>query len=117
MKTVSTIALIMGLFLVVPSVLAQWPLGKELTQTVQKGERDPAVTASGRFQIFVSPNHKNHTFMLDTDTGKVWIIIKDQTSGDFSFRRVPVEEVDGKLPQASGSGGTKQEDKKDSERK
>jgi hypothetical protein len=118
MRTVSTIAIAMSLFTsLVPGALAQWPLGKELTQIPQKGEHGVAVTITGRFQIFVSPNQKGQTFMLDTDTGRVWIIVKDHTSGDLSLRRVPVEEVDAKLPPVSGSGATKQEEKKSSETK
>jgi hypothetical protein len=99
------------------SAYSQWPLGKELAQTPQKAEPGPGVTTTGRFQVFVSPNHKGYTFMLDTETGKVWTIIKDHTSGDLSLRRVPVEDVDGKLPPTSGSGAAKDGEKKGSETK
>ena len=118
MRTVSTIILGMGLFLsMAPGALAQWPLGKELQQIAPKSESGTAVTITGRFQVFVSPNLKGNTFMLDTDTGRVWLIVKDHTSGDLSLRRVPVEEVDAKLPPASGSGDTRQKEKKGSETK
>lgn len=73
---------------------AQWPLGRDVTQLQKAPESSLAVMSSGRFQVFVSPNVKGHTFMLDTDTGKVWIMKKDETLGDFSFKRVPVEQVD-----------------------
>lgn len=54
----------------------------------------PNLTTSGRFQVFTSPNIKGHTFMLDTDTGKVWVMKKDSTSGEFSLHRIVVEQVD-----------------------
>jgi hypothetical protein len=74
---------------------SQWPLGKELTQTAQKGGDSPSgITLTGRFQMFVSPNAKGHTFMIDTDTGRLWIMKKDSASGDFSLQRIPVEQVD-----------------------
>lgn len=72
---------------------AQWPLGKELTGQETK-ESFPNVTGTGRFQIFVSPQAKGYTFMLDTDTGRVWIMKKDHTSGEFSLHRVQVEQID-----------------------
>ncbi len=55
----------------------------------------PNLTTSGRFQVFTSPNIKGHTFMLDTDTGKVWTMKKDSTSGEFSLQRIHVDQVDG----------------------
>ena len=71
----------------------QWPLGKESVQPQTKQvETGVSVTGSGRHQIFVSPNVKGHTFMIDTDTGRIWIFKKDNTSGDFSLQRVPVEQ-------------------------
>jgi hypothetical protein len=73
---------------------AQWPLGKELTGQETKGESFPNVTGTGRFQIFVSPQAKGYTFMLDTETGRVWIMKKDHTSGEFSLHRVQVEQID-----------------------
>jgi len=73
---------------------AQWPLGRDVPQLQKASESSLSVMSSGRFQVFVSPNVKGHTFMLDTDTGKVWIMKKDDTLGDFSFKRVPVEQID-----------------------
>ncbi len=71
----------------------QWPLGKEAAQPqTRAAETSVGVTGSGRHQIFVSPNVKGHTFMIDTDTGKIWMFRKDNTSGDFSLQRVPVEQ-------------------------
>lgn len=90
---------------------AQWPLGRQLPQIPQPSESGPHVTATGRFQIFVSPHLKEQTFMIDTETGKVWIIKKDHSTGDFSLKRVPVAEVDGK---AKGDSPA-QKDKKASE--
>ncbi len=91
-----------GLWAMVPVILtglavsaqAQWPLGKDINQPAPKKEESVQVTATGRFQIFISPNHKGHTFMLDTDTGKIWLMKKDGSSGNFSVDRIPVEEVD-----------------------
>ncbi len=73
---------------------AQWPLGKDMSQLAPKKEESVHVTATGRFQIFVSPNQKGHTFMLDTDTGKMWLLKKDSLSGNFSMDRILVDEVD-----------------------
>ncbi len=80
---------------------AQWPLGRDAQQGIKLGEPGATITVTGRFQIFVSPNVKSHTFMLDTDTGKVWIMKKDSTTGDFSLQRIPVEQIDS---QQTGSG-------------
>lgn len=76
---------------------AQWPLGRDTPQTGAKSEEQYGthVTATGRFQIFVSPQTKGYTFMLDTETGKIWILKKDSTSGEFSMQRITVDQVDG----------------------
>jgi hypothetical protein len=115
----------MHVFLVIVAVLfiltgtpqgvnAQWPLGKDITQMAEKSVPGPNITATGRFQIFISPHLKGSTFMIDTDTGKIWIILKDHSTGNFSLKRVPVEEVDGKdfekrAVSESGSGDKPQE--------
>jgi hypothetical protein len=72
------------------------------------------VTATGRFQIFVSPQTKGYTFMLDTETGKIWILKKDGASGEFSMQRITVDQVDGtagkpasKTTESGKSEGTK----------
>jgi hypothetical protein len=72
----------------------QWPLGREALPGI-KQEPGPTITVSGRFQIFTSPNVKGETFMLDTDSGRIWILKKDGTTGLFSMERVAVQEVDG----------------------
>jgi hypothetical protein len=79
---------------------AQWPLN---TQNLPK-LKEPGVTttATGRFQVFVSPRIKTATFMIDTDTGRIWMFKKDHSTGDFSLKRVPVENVD-----ADGKGKKK----------
>jgi hypothetical protein len=102
--------LVLALLLVATVVPAhsQWPLGRDPSApNVKTGEPPAVITVSGRFQIFVSPNVKGHTFMVDTDTGRVWIMKKDHTSGDFALQRVPVEQVDdqpqpGKEPGKAG---------------
>jgi hypothetical protein len=79
---------------------AQWPLN---ARNVPKAkEPGLSATAAGRFQVFVSPRIKSATFMIDTDTGKIWIFKKDHSTGDFSLKRVPVENVD-----KDGKSGTK----------
>jgi hypothetical protein len=72
------------------------------------------VTVSGRFQIFTSPHEKGDTFMLDTDTGRVWLLKKDKTSGEYSFKRIRVEEVDSVTPEKTGQDKSKQKDKQSS---
>ncbi|MBI5569804.1 MAG: hypothetical protein HY914_07665 [Desulfomonile tiedjei] len=91
---------------------AQWPIGKDLAQGLGKPvEPGPTITFTGRFQMLTSPNVKGQTFMLDTDTGRVWILKKDHTTGDFSLQRIPVDEVDaqksGVPPGASRTGEQK----------
>ncbi|MBM4329075.1 MAG: hypothetical protein FJ118_18160 [Deltaproteobacteria bacterium] len=90
-----SIFLMLCLFSLSGVAAAQWPLGRDITTTLKAEPTGVHVTATGRFQIFVSPNIKEQTFMLDTDTGRVWILRKDHASGDFFLRRVPVDEVDG----------------------
>ncbi len=76
------------------SALAEWPFGTEQPKKVEKPQPWPAVTMSGRFQIFISPHLKGYTFMIDTDTGRVWEMKKDPSTGNFHLSRVLVEEVD-----------------------
>ena len=101
MKTLATSASILILSLgLIGDGHSQWPLGRESGQ-VPKGNEQATwnLMASGRHQIFVSPHIKGHTFMIDTDTGKVWVMKKDSTSGEFSLQRIPVEEVEGPQPE------------------
>jgi hypothetical protein len=72
---------------------AQLPFGLDKSKKAEESSV-PNVTMTGRFQIFVSPNIKGATFMLDTDTGRVWIVKKDHKSGNHYLKRVSVEEVD-----------------------
>ena len=95
---------------------AQWPLGRDgAPQMLKSGEHGDTITLTGRFQVFVSPNVKGHTFMLDTDTGRIWIMKKDSTTGDFSFQRIPVEQIDsqqtGKSVQDKSKPGEKETSK------
>ncbi len=84
------------------TAFAQWPLGREISPTITKsGENSGYLTGSGRFQVFVSPNVKGHTFMLDTETGRIWIFKKDNSSGDISLQRIPVDQL--KENQAHGA--------------
>jgi hypothetical protein len=79
----------------------QWPMGKDpAEQKLKLAEPGGTITITGRFQMFVSPNVKGHTFMLDTETGRIWILKKDNTSAEFSLQRVPVEQLDGQQPTA-----------------
>ena len=111
MKTVVTFVFVMAAMLVTFSCAeAQWPLGGDAMQ-IAKNEPAPTVTVSGRFQIFTSPNEKGDTFMLDTDTGRIWVLRKDKTSGEFAFKRIKVEEVDSAPPGKSGEVKMKQKDK------
>lgn len=83
---------------------AQWPLGRDVPQMGVKAEDSAThVTATGKFQIFVSPQAKGYTFMLDTDTGRVWILKKDHASGDFFLQRIRVDQVDTEQTQKGGT--------------
>jgi hypothetical protein len=106
----SAMLLILSLGLTV-SAEAQWPLGKMPTVPAG-GKSGPNVTVTGRFQIFVSPQEKDHTFMLDTDTGKIWILKKDHSTGDFSWKRVPVEGVDPEKAEEVDKKSEKKSEKK-----
>ncbi|MGC8658157.1 MAG: hypothetical protein ACP5U1_03700 [Desulfomonilaceae bacterium] len=76
-------------------LFAQWPLGKDLAPvTAKSGEVSGYLTGSGRFQVFVSPNIKGHTFMLDTESGRIWMFKKDNASGDISLEKIPVDKLD-----------------------
>jgi hypothetical protein len=90
---------------------AQWPLGRDITTSLKAEPTGTVVTATGRFQIFISPNIKDQTFMLDTDSGRVWILRKDHASGDFFLKRVPVDEVDGAPKDKPAAGKEKTESK------
>ena len=91
-------AVLIGSILMISSeskLYAQWPLGKDLSPApARSGESSGYLTGSGRFQVFVSPNIKGHTFMLDTESGRVWIFKKDSASGDISLKRISVDKLD-----------------------
>jgi hypothetical protein len=114
MKASWCVTMVLALGLVMPSsAAAQWPLGRELPPMPVKDEGTHVLASgTGRFQIFVSPNIKGHSFMLDTETGRVWIMKKDATTGEFSLQRIPVEQVDGQKAGRPGADKTKGEGKK-----
>ncbi len=107
MRVFARCALIMGFLVVtITCAQAQWPWGRDMSQQIPKvGEPGATITVTGRYQIFVSPNVKGHTFMIDTDTGRVWIMKKDYATGEFSLQRIPVDQIEG--PQQSISGQEK----------
>lgn len=109
MKTAINFFVIATLFMTVPlCAQAQWPLGKEIGQNMPKlAESSSGITMTGRYQMFVSPNTKGHTFMIDTETGRLWIMKKDVVSGDFSMQRIPVQEVDQSKPDTATKDSSK----------
>jgi hypothetical protein len=109
MKTAISLFVLVGLCLgTALSAEGQWPLGKELAQTaVKAGESSSSITVTGRYQVFVSPNAKGHTFMIDTDTGRLWIMKKDAVSGNFSMHRIPVEEGEARAAETSSNNPAK----------
>ena len=111
MKTIVTLLFILSVVLATfPCAEAQWPLGGDAMQ-LTKTEPGPTVTVNGRFQIFTSPNEKGDTFMLDTDTGRIWVLRKGKTSGEYAFKRIWVEEVDSAPHGKPGEEKAKQKDK------
>lgn len=81
----------------------QWPLGKDPgEQKFKPTEPGGTITVTGRFQMFTSPHIKGHTFMLDTETGRLWIMKKDNTTGVFSLQRIPVEQAEPDHSEPSG---------------
>ena len=113
MRVFTRCVLVLGFIVVtMTSAHAQWPLGREGSQQASKlGEPGATITVTGRYQIFVSPNVKGHTFMIDTDTGRIWIMKKDHATGEFSLLRIPVDQVEG--PQ---SGVSSQEKPKEAQK-
>ncbi|MGD9817801.1 MAG: hypothetical protein AB7V04_03780 [Desulfomonilaceae bacterium] len=106
-KTIKMFWLLAMLGILISECQAQWPLGKELPQqSLKSAESGIAVSGSGRHQIFVSPNIKGHTFMIDTDTGNIWMFKKDSTSGDYSLQRVPVEKDGKQSGESARKGGS-----------
>jgi hypothetical protein len=118
MRVIAHSILIFTLWAVIVSpAFGQWPLGGQSLPAAQSCGTSPYVTGTGRFQVFVSPQTKDHTFMIDTDTGRVWILKQDHANGEFSLRRIPVEQVDSKKPGKSGAAEKKSDDKGVSKRK
>ncbi len=76
------------------STHAQLPFGPDLAALQKKQESGLRITGFGRFQVFVSPSIKGETFMIDSDTGKVWVFKKDHATGKYSLERLSVEQVD-----------------------
>ncbi len=110
MRTMAVVTLIISvLATTLQCAEAQWPLGRDAVP-LTKTEPGPTVTVNGRFQIFTSPHEKGDTFMLDTDTGRVWLLKKDKTSGDYTFNRIRVEEVDSASPEKPGETQSKRKD-------
>jgi hypothetical protein len=95
MKIIVKASLVMLLLVVTAwSAEAQWPLGNSPQPQLKPPEPDSNLAGTGRFQVFISPNIKGHTFMLDSNTGKMWVFKKDHSTGDFYLERVKVENVD-----------------------
>lgn len=44
--------------------------------------------------------------MVDTETGRIWIMKKDHSTGEFSLHRVPVEDIDSQQPAKTEAGKT-----------
>lgn len=42
----------------------------------QSSGRPDAAGSTGRYQIFINPNAKGDTFLLDTHTGRVWVHVE-----------------------------------------
>jgi hypothetical protein len=100
------------LAMIAGNVHAQWPLGRESLPETKTESPGTSVTGTGRFQVFVTPQAKGYTFMLDTDTGRVWIMKKDSASGEFSLQRIPVDQVDSKETGKSDKDKTTQTEKR-----
>jgi hypothetical protein len=88
---------------------AQWPPGAP-EQKREKKEKKVRAMNTGRFQVFVSPNVKGKTFMLDTETGAMWIIKKDHSTGDYDWMKMFVEGISEAKPKKA-SKSKKKEDK------
>lgn len=54
------------------------------------------VPTTGRFQVFVSPNIDGKTFMIDSDTGKIWMVKKDHSTGALYLEKLAVEDINEK---------------------
>ena len=93
-KPAAAITLVLAMWL--GSAHAQLPFGLDMAAQQKKKQPELKITGIGRFQVFVSPNVKGETFMIDTQTGKVWFFKKDHATGKYSLQRLSVEQVDAK---------------------
>lgn len=107
MKRIMNAAALAAILLAMPvPSIGQWPLGRDGLQGALKTEPSPTITVRGRFQFFTSPNVKGETFMLDTETGKVWMLKKDGATGLFILERIRVEDVDAAVKNGSKASET-----------
>jgi hypothetical protein len=51
------------------------------------------VPTTGRFQVFVSPNIEGKTFMIDSDTGRIWMVKKNHATGDLYLDMLSVRGI------------------------
>lgn len=107
-------AIVLVLVMWLGSANAQLPFGPDFAALQKKKEPKLRITGFGRFQVFISPNIKGETFMIDTDTGRVWTFKKDHATGKHSLERVPVEQVDAKSKKAADSDASAENRKKSS---
>ncbi len=92
-----------GFYLVVFIIqLVLWPL-PSLAQMPFSAPAGPSeislgkgVPTTGRFQVFVSPNIEGKTFMIDSDTGKIWVVKKDHSTGELYLQKLTVEDINEK---------------------
>jgi hypothetical protein len=71
--------------------IAQMPFGAAPGPTeVSLGK---GVPTTGRFQVFVSPNIEGKTFMIDSDTGRIWLVKKNHATGDLFLEMLKVQGI------------------------
>lgn len=62
--------LAVGLLLTFLAIVLVWP---KTTETQALPKPNIQTSSPGRFQIFVNPNVRADTILLDTETGKTWV--------------------------------------------
>ena len=65
-----------------------------LNTCVQSEEPNIVYNCSGRYQIFSHPQYPGlHTFLIDTETGKVWRMVEDPETKATWFMLLTVEDL------------------------
>jgi len=71
--------------------------GPALSQRSSSPAAAPAPTASGRYTIIHSPHLEKDTVLLDTVTGKTWILVEDTSRNAFFWSPLARKDNDAEI--------------------